>query len=187
MRNILKVRKSSISVREIEDLQEGRHIIHDPVELRGILSNKYSELFMSESPRVPVVLEEIESTSLKGVACSVAAISSNKGLGIDCIPDTILQDDRPEIREKLVRFVNTIFKGTSIPIPFSCARLHLLNKLKSGTPGLDDLRPIMITSPIVKLIESIALQELLLELELLICSGFVTGLGTQRHIDLFLN
>ncbi len=185
VRSILGVRKNSASIREIEDPQEEGCVIHDPAKLQAVLSNKYKELFMSDSPRDPFMFEEIEPTSLEEVTLSVALISSNRGLGIDCVPDTILQDDRPEIREKLVGFVNTIFKRTSIPIPFSCARLHLLNKLKSGTPGLEDLRPIMITSPIIKLIESIALKELKERLEPLICSaqtGFLTGLGTQVHI-----
>ena len=115
----------------------------------------------------------------------MALISSNKGLGIDCIPDTILQDNQPEVRRKLVDFVNSLFKKSEIPIPYNCARLHLLNKLKSGVPSLEDLRPIMISSPIIKLIESIALKELKGKLEPQICSTqtrFITGLGTQTHI-----
>lgn len=185
VRSILGVRKGSASVREIEDPLEQGQVIHDPAKLRSVLSNKYRELFMSDSPRDPFAVEAIDPTSLEEVGLSVAMISSNKGLGMDCIPDTILQDDRLKVKEKLVGFVNLVFGKSAIPAPYSCARLHLLNKLKTGTPGLEDLRPIMITSPIVKLIEAIALRELKDKLEPRICSaqtGFISGLGTQVHI-----
>jgi len=185
VRNVLGLRKSATSIREIEDPTEQGHVINDPVQLRAILSNKYKEHFMSDSPRKPFFVGPIDPISPEELDLSVALISSNKGLGVDCIPDTILQDDRPEVRGKLVSFVNLLFRKTEIPTPYNCARLHLLNKLKSGTPGLEDLRPIMISSPIIKLIESIALKELKEKLESQICStqtGFITGLGTQVHI-----
>jgi len=160
-------------------------MIHNPLKLKAVLSKKYQELFLSDSPRKPFSVEPIDPTSAEEVNLSVAQISSSKGLGIDCIPDTILQDDQPEVREKLVSFVNLLFRKTEIPTPYNCARLHLLNKLKSGTPGLEDLRPIMISSSIIKLIESIALKDLKEKLESQICStqtGFITRLGTQVHI-----
>ncbi len=186
VQGILGVRKSSNSIREIEDPLEPGQVIHEPEKLRDVLSAKYRELFMSDSDNGPFSVGTIEPTSFQEVSFSTELVSVNKGLGIDCIPDTILQDVRPEIKMKIVEFINIMFRRRSfIPTPFSCARLHLLNKLKSGTPGLEDLRPIMITSPIVKVIEAIALQELQRKLEPLIApaqTGFVSGFGTQVHI-----
>jgi hypothetical protein len=185
VKSIIGIRKNSASVRELDDPSEPGQTIYDPERLRKILSDKYQDLFMTKSNRAPFVIENIEPTSPEEVNLSIKLISSNKGLGVDCIPDTILQDARTEIRDKLVAFLNCMFKRDSIPTPFSCARLHLLNNLKMGTPGLEDLRPIMISSPIVKLIEAIALQELKSKLEPIIHStqtGFISGLGTQVHI-----
>ena len=60
-----------------------------------------------------------------------------------------------------------------------------LNKLKAGTPTLSDLRPIMISCPIIKMIESMTLQELKAKLESKISKaqvGFLPKLGTQIHL-----
>lgn len=60
-----------------------------------------------------------------------------------------------------MRLINHIFAQKVIPTPICHARLHLINKLKDGSvPSLNDLRPIMISSPIIKVIEAIALADL---------------------------
>ncbi len=56
-----------------------------------------------------------------------------------------------------MELVNFILRKGATPASFSFARLHLINKLVGNIPTLDDLRPIMISSPITKLIEAIAL------------------------------
>ena len=91
----------------------------------------------------------------------------------------------PEIVERLVGLINSILSKGAIPAPFCQSRLHLLNKLKTGIPSLGDRRPIMISSPIVKLIESLALQELKAKLQSGISKaqvGFLPKLGTQTHL-----
>jgi hypothetical protein len=117
-------------------------------------------------------------------ACSI--ISRGKGLSIDAIPDTILSVSNPEMRNKILELVNKIFTEYKIvPSPFRSVRLHLLNKLKEGLPTMDDLRPIMISSPIMKAIEAMALTELKSKLELEIATpqiGFLNPLRTQVHI-----
>jgi len=114
-------------------------------------------------------------------------VSADKGLGIDCIPDQILNNNNPEesITKKLTDLVNLIFRMKKIPTPFVFARMHLLNKLKGETPGLDDLRAIMISSPIIKLIEALVLQDLQSTLKPLICPaqvGFLPKYSTQTQI-----
>ena len=106
-------------------------------------------------------------------------------MGTDCIPDIILQSPNKRLRKMISEFVNKVFEQRRIPEPFNCARLHLLNKLKGGVPSLDDLRPIMFTSPLIKIIEAIALTELKEKLEPAIASaqvGYITKLGTQVQI-----
>jgi len=87
---------------------------------------------------------------------------------------------------KLLTLINEIFQKGYIPAPFCYSRLHLLNKLKDGSvPGINDLRPIMISSPIIKVIESVALADLKDTLEKKISRaqvGFLPELGTQIHI-----
>ena len=112
-------------------------------------------------------------------------ISAGKGIGMDCIPDMILGTGDSRIVRKLTELVNLFFDTRQIYTPFKFARLHLLNKLKTGIPSLDDLRPIMISSPIIKIIEAIALGDLREKLEHLIDHaqvGFLPKLGTQTQI-----
>ena len=76
------------------------------------------------------------------------------------ISDFILSDENI-FSNKLVDVINAIFSRKVIPSPFCFSRLHLLKKTKDDTvPGMNDLRPIMISSPIIKVIEAIVLFEL---------------------------
>ena len=185
VQNIMMIRKQNASVQEIEDPQEAGQVIYEPERLRKTLSEKYRLLFESANSRPPFHVGEIQSVTQEELEECLGMISYGKGMGMDCIPDVILQLPFPRLKNKLRQFVNAVFRDRKIPAPFDCARLHLLNKLKSGIPGLDDLRPIMITSPLVKLVESIALTELKSKLEPAITAaqtGFISKLGTHVHI-----
>jgi hypothetical protein len=185
VQNIMKMRKQNSSVHELTDPKDPGRVIYEPDKLQRLLSDKYRLLFCSDSPREPFAIGEISPTSEEEIGECLEAVSQGKGLGTDCIPDIILQLPVPELREKLRQFIDTVFEIRMIPAPFNCARLHLLNKLKAGVPTLEDLRPIMITSPLIKLIEAIALKELKSKLEPSITAaqtGFISKLGTQVHI-----
>jgi hypothetical protein len=163
---LLQVVDYSSTVREIEDPANPGLIIHDIDQLNLELSAKYSALFASDSPRLPFKVELIARTSADEVTKASSTISKGKGLGIDMIPDSLLCSGSPRLLAKLVELINGFFHRESIPSPFCFSRLHLINKLKDGTvPTLNDLRPIMISSPIVKVVESIALVDLKLKLE----------------------
>lgn len=84
-------------------------------------------------------------------------IARDKGLGIDALPNSIMLSKSSLIKEKLNDLVIGILREGVISTPFKFARLYPLNKLKNGLPGLDDLRSIMVSSPIVKIIEFLAL------------------------------
>ena len=80
--------------------------------------------------------------------------------------------------------MNCVFSTGSIHTPSYKSKLHLLNKLKAGVPGLGDLRLIMISSPIVKIFEFVALREPKRKSESRINKaqfGFLPQLGTQVH------
>lgn len=183
--NVKKLRKQNSSVHEITNPEDPSRVVYEPQKLRKLLSEKYRLLFNSHTVRQPFGVGEISPVSQEELEDCLETISQGKGMGIDCIPDIILQLPLPELRKKLRQFVNIVFQQRVIPARFTCARLHLLNKLKAGVPTLDDLRPIMITSPMIKLIEAIALKELKSKLEPAITAaqtGFISKLGTHIHI-----
>src|SRR5690606_12962758 len=129
---ILRLRKASLSVHEIEDPADPSQIIYEPNELRKILSEKYRTLFLSDTQRAHFSVGEINPTTSKEVAEAASTINLNKGLGMDCLPGSILQAPCLIIRAKLTEIINHIFKLEEVPFPFSCARLHLINKLKTS-------------------------------------------------------
>ncbi len=185
IQNIMRIRKSNTSVTEIEDPNNTAQIIHEPDKLRQILLEKYQNLFKSSTVRPSFEIREISHIGREEINACVEIISSGKGLGTDCIPDTLLQLPNSEVRSKLYQFVNAVFQMKKIPEPFCTARLHLVNKLKSGVPGIEDLRPIMVSSPLIKVIESIALIDLKARLEPAITAaqrGFISKQGTHIHI-----
>jgi len=56
--------------------------------------------------------------------------------------------------------VNEIFIRKNIPDEISTGRLMLLNKKPSELPNIDNIRPINIGGPLIKVIEAITLKEL---------------------------
>lgn len=139
-------------------------------------------IFKSNLSRIPFEFDSIGPTDSMEVMKASMLVKCGKGLGIDTLPDWLIKSKSELLWNKFVALINAIFLKKDIPKPFCLSRLHLLNKLKDGsTPTIDDLRPIMISSPIVKIIEAIALIDLKEVLEpKIICSqiGFLPHLGT---------
>ena len=185
--NVLRVKKKVFVAHELRDPEAPDEIIYEPDRVRQLISNKYSRLYASDCEKSHFEVGEIKPVSREEVCRAAELVSSGKGLGIDCIPDRILDVKDPGgiVIKKLTELVNLVFGAKKIPTPFVFARLHLLNKLKGETPGLEDIRPIMISSPIIKLIEALILEDLQNTLEPQICPaqvGFIPKYNTQTHI-----
>jgi hypothetical protein len=183
--SLLRVRKTAFSANEIENPPGSGEVTYEPEEIRSLISGKYRQLFDSDCPRRAFEVGYIEPATCSEISELTEAISVGKGIGMDCIPDLILNTGDSRIVKKLTDLINLFFELKQISTPFKFARLHLLNKLKTGIPSLDDLRPIMMSSPIIKIIEAIALRDLKERLEPLIDHaqvGFLPKLGTQTQI-----
>jgi len=182
---LLRLRKRAFALQEIENPLNPEVTLYEPEKIRPIISEKYRSLFLSGAARSPLAVADIKPVSPEKLLKAAQSVSTGKGIGIDYIPDVLLRLAVPEVSGKLTDFVNAIFCRKVIPAPFKFARLHLINKLGSGVPGLDDLRPIMISSPIMKLIEAVALRDLKEKLEPKIAApqvGFLSRLSTQTHL-----
>jgi len=183
--SLLRVRKKAFSANEIESPSGSGEVTYEPEEIRSLISRKYRQLFASDSYREDFEVGYIEPATCEEISEIAGVISAGKGIGMDCIPDMILDTGDSRIMTKLTELINLFFKTGRIYAPFKFARLHLLNKLKTGVPSLDDLRPIMISSPIIKIIEAIVLGDLKGKLEHLIDHaqvGFLPRLSTQTQI-----
>ena len=183
---LLNLRKSTMAVNDIEDPNDPGQAIADEEKLNDLLLTKYSTTFASDLDRAEFKIGNIRKISVETLEDACSIIAKGKGLGMDSLPDTILSIENTELKAKLLELINKIFTEYKIiPSPFRNARLHLLNKLKCGLPTTEDLRPIMISSPIVKVVEAVALIKLKEKLVDKISTpqvGFLPTLGTQIHI-----
>ena len=113
-------------------------------------------------------------------------LSTNKALAYDGISDELF---RPSMAAQTARIMNDIWsidwnKVQNSQIFFK-TRLIPLNKKHPKTPSPDDFRPIIVTSPIVKLMEVriySKLQKYLTEKMHRGQTGFVRGMGTQINL-----
>ena len=130
---------------------EAEHsVIYKPDRLRRTLSEKYRRLFRSAALYSPFRVEKIHFVTQRELEECLGMISFGKEDGNELYlkpnPSTSV------VRSKITQFLNGVFKDRRIPAYFNCVKPHLLNKLKLESLGLDDLRPIMITFSLVKLI-----------------------------------
>jgi len=183
--SLLRQRKTAHIVSELIDPLDPMNVINDPVKVRELLVKKYSLLFQSDLEKAPLTLTAIDLVNVDDITRVVRTIKKGKGIACDAIPDSVLDTCLFQMPMKLTQFVNECLSKGSIPRPHNISRLHLLNKLKGGMPSLDDLRPIMISSPVVKVIEGLALEDLKPHLEGRISKsqvGFISELNTNIHI-----
>ena len=137
-----------------------------------------------------LLMSQIEPVSASEISWAIKSIKANKDLAVGWISDSIIDISPDAVTDKLVCLINCIFTRGAIPTSFCLSRFHLSNKLKAGTPSLNGLRSIMISSPIVKLFKSVALRELKAKLERKISkaqAGSLPRLGTQIHLLRLLN
>ena len=182
---LLQVRKHAFTVDELEKPGVLGEVLHEPDEIRPLIAEKYRLLFASDAATQPFEVGDIEAASIQEVIETATSISTNKRLAIDCLSDHLLRTENEDFKVKLTKLINVMFTRKRISSPSKFSRLTLLNKLKGETPSLDDLRPIMVTSPIVKIIEAIALNDLKPKIEPGIASsqvGFISQLNTQTNI-----
>jgi len=133
--SILKVRKVGLTVHEIENPSNPDEILHEPSQLKEVLSSKYRTLFATDDQQEERVVGYITPARTREVRMTAELVSTNKGLGKDCVPDSTLKIENPMLWRKLTAFINQTFERGLIPSPFCCARLHLLNKLKLASPA----------------------------------------------------
>ena len=124
---------------------------------------------------------------------SIKEAVKDKAVSWDLIPGICLKelfnspDKNPLIYEKLANIFNRYIKYNAIPNEITTFRLFCLNK-KGNEPGdINNIRPIAISSTILKLIEKIILTRLMNEIneKKILCNkqiGFIRGCGTELNL-----
>jgi len=131
------------------------------------------------------------SVSENEIYLAFRTISKNKALGNDLIPDVIFNPEDKAVVKVTTELINYSFSQKHLPAIISESRLLTLNKSLNEIATLENLRPILITSPLKKILEAIILDKLKLKLigEKIINTaqtGFIPECGTNVNLLKFI-
>ncbi len=85
---------------DLEDPNERSRIIHESNQVRETLSNKYTKLFSSDESPLNYDVESMESVTTDKLESSMRHVSSNKGLGMKCLPDIVFKLLYSDLKKK---------------------------------------------------------------------------------------
>ena len=145
-------------------------------KLRGLqVSDKFPSYngYIDFPKLEPLVEGELESL--------LSRFFPGKAFTDDCISDDIF---RIEHRDKVVQILSDLWNGQDINERHFRARLVALNKKHPAVPKADQIRPIVITSPLVKILEGRLIPKLqkYLKEEL-----HISQVGFIEHMDIYVN
>lgn len=167
---------------------EGQGVLHDHTEIENEIMRHYRNIFGGGRESKAVIPHGgLGEVSREEIRKAMERVSRNKALSHDLLPDTVFDPKCESIVDAMTLLVNSCFREVYIPDEAATSRLHVVNKDKNSTPNLKNLRPIMINSPLRKLMEALLLPELqtkLIEGKVLDQSqtGFIPGCGTSINL-----
>ena len=177
-------------VSSIQDPQDPERTITNPTEFSKVLSNHYSEIF--HGPQLSFEGGSIKPITTQELFNAIRLIKKDKAVAFDFISDFILKsikDTDSEVLRFLTNALNDIIQKQQIPDMIACSRLIFLNKNaahgeSSNAPKISDLRPIMISSVIMKCLQAVVLTKLFSITQHLNKAqiGFTKNLETSMHI-----
>ena len=165
-------------------------------EINNEVKNKYKELFGDKGTKnnyIKLGMKKDLVITKEEVENSFKEAAKDKAVSWDLIPGICLkelykaQKENSLIYEKLANIFNRYIEFNVIPKEITTFRLLCLNK-KANEPGdINNIRPIAISSTILKLMEKIILKRLLNEIDNkhILCNkqiGFIRGCGTELNL-----
>jgi putative lipoic acid-binding regulatory protein len=167
---------------------DNRETLHDARRIESKILDHYGNIFgCGKREKIITPHGLLGSVLLDEVRSALERISTNKALSHDLLPDTVLDHRIPELVDSMHCLVNYCFRGRFFPEEAAISRLHVINKDSGSQPCLSNLRPIMICSPLRKLMEAIILPKLedrLITQKIIAKSqtGFMPGCGTAINL-----
>jgi len=160
-------------------------IITNPHEVNRRIMLTINELQVDLSKPRPKNLQfpVLQKLDVKEAKIILSKISTGKALTWDGLSDSIFKKSWIEKSSKI--FADILQNLNSIPDHHFESRLIPLNKIHPNTPSRKDLRPIIVTSPLIKIIEACLLPDLtsyLIEKSHHSQTGFVPGNGIFVNI-----
>ena len=175
----MKIIKNGNEIITLDKEEINNEIIKKYKDLLG--DNGYKEIYYNFNDKVITITKDDIKYAHENVV-------KNKAVSWDLIPGISLKNSiKPEYYDIIKDILNRYLIPGVIPEEITTSRLFCLNK-KANEPGdVNNLRPIAISSTIIKMIESAILTRLLDEINTkkLINKkqiGFIKGCGTELNL-----
>jgi hypothetical protein len=194
LRFYTEIDKNTDILKNLVDPTDGR-VITNKIEINGKVHKKYTKLFADNGSKDRYFFDRntgVITLTGEDVIQAVEAMNNDKAMSWDFIHgsafDILLKDkDKLGIAEDIAKLINEILCDDILPEQILTSRLFCLNKEGSKPGNLDAIRPIAITSTLVKIIEKVILGRI----EHHIYSkkiihrnqiGFMKGAGTDMNL-----
>ena len=201
---VLRLTTNTRNSLPISTLKVADRIVTDPIELANVLTDHFRPIFEQKYKSIPLTLPPIrlQPISINELKDAIELIHVNKGVSNDYISDYLFkeikqsQDPYPPTLQFLYLCINQMLNPNNnvrdeLPDWISTSRMIFLNKdpFSGDHPTLANIRPIVISSIIVKALEAIVMRRLLLpsgfNIPAKLCKaqvGFIELMETSIHI-----
>ena len=146
----------------VSAVKVGEQIITEPSKVNAALMTVLRNIQLDESRPVPnnVPFPDLNALSMKEAHELVDRMAVNKAISFDLFSDIIFS---PEHKEKTANIIKDLWNASNtnaIQDTHFQARLIPLNKKFPDVPKPEDFRPIVVMSPLIKLLEARILDKL---------------------------
>jgi hypothetical protein len=132
-------------------------VSNDTNVIYEVVFQKYSELFRSYYFRTPIKTlnnNEVLIYTDQIIIEALKNLNLNKATSWDCIPGKSFEAfNNNKLVTYLTNFINKLVQGETIPPEFALGRLFCLNKNNNEPGNIKSIRPLVILSTIIKIIE----------------------------------
>ena len=137
-------------------------IINDPNSVNSLLISVLKHIQYNDSKPLPsnIPFRDLPTLSVEESLCLVQRMATNKALAFDLMSDVIFSKG---LQTKTAQIITQLWQSellNKLPPKYFEARLIPLNKKHPHTPTPEEFRPIVVMSPLVKLIEARLLSKL---------------------------
>jgi len=184
--NIFKYKSAGKDGSIVNHIRIGDNIESDPNKINKLLIDVLRKLQFDESKEIsdPLPFPHLDDLTPCEAEFIVNKMASNKALSFDLVSDIIFSQNYKLKTSEIIKSLWNDRVTNSLDLSHFEARLVPLNKKHPDIPRPEEFRPIIVMSPLIKLLEARLLPRL--QTYLIMCSqrsqvGFVPGM------DIFVN
>jgi hypothetical protein len=179
---LVNYKKKNKIVKKIKDVE----VLSEEESCRRIESY-YKNLFWSDSSSLDFVYNDCDDDIKIDVDRGINKCAKDKAVGIDGIPEEWYKMDITNMKYKLRKIFVFCLDTGLVPDYWMKSKLILISKEVSGTPKVENTRPVSILPAITKIFEQAIIdniEKIIFDGWLSDCQrGFVPGWNTQDNLE----